>query len=137
MIGVVIRTLLFNVRVASCASRKWTNPNYASGAYRRSAVAAVHAVRLTVAARGARVGEAPTRRCVGLASGTCAPSPLSTRRNGKPPWPQAVLSLPREALSVETSLPLITRSAAVSILAPEHTAQREAAMAAIRSFVAT
>jgi hypothetical protein len=56
MIGVDIRTLLFNVRVASCASQKWTNPNYASGAYRRSAAAAVHAVRLTVAARGARVG---------------------------------------------------------------------------------
>ena len=56
MIGVDIRTLLFNVRVASCASQKWTNPNYASGAYRRSAVAAVHAVRLTVTARGARVG---------------------------------------------------------------------------------
>jgi hypothetical protein len=33
MIGVDIRTLLFNVRVASCASQKWTNPNYASGAY--------------------------------------------------------------------------------------------------------
>jgi hypothetical protein len=48
MIGVDIRTLLFDVRVASCASQKWTNPNHASGDYRRSAVAAVHAVRLTV-----------------------------------------------------------------------------------------
>ena len=95
MIAVDIRTLLFNARVASCANRKLANPNYASGAHRRSPVATIYTVRLTVAARVALVG----RSSIALSLGSASTSRIT--------------------------------------IAPEHTAQREAAMAASRSFVAT
>jgi hypothetical protein len=62
MLSVDIRTLLLNVRVASCANWKWNTANYASDG--ASTVAGVDAVGLTVAALPTHVG-AKLQRVVG------------------------------------------------------------------------
>jgi len=64
MVGVDIRTLLLNVRVASCASWKMDHCKLRQRCLLALAVAAVHAVRLTVAALPAHIG-AKLQRAVG------------------------------------------------------------------------